>query len=81
MIRLIDKMQLVDAVLKKRYSQASINLILNQPEIEAIPIEWINKWAEKFYKVINGRRHYMGDGYDTVWDMLEDWEKENGKQD
>ena len=43
----------------------------------AIPIEWIEKWSEKFYKVINGTRYYMGDGYDTVWDMLEDWEKEN----
>ena len=50
-----------------------------QPTVEAIPIEWINKWAEKLYKVINGTRYYMGDGYDTVWDMLEDWEKENGK--
>ena len=48
-----------------------------QPTVEAIPIEWINKWGEKFYKVINDRRHYMGDGYDSVWDMLEDWEKEN----
>lgn len=43
----------------------------------AIPLEWIEKWAEKFYKEINGTRFYMGDGYDTVWDMLEDWEKEN----
>ena len=47
---------------------------------KAIPIEWINKWSEKFYKVINGTRYYMGDGYDTVWDMLEDWEKENDLQ-
>lgn len=46
----------------------------------AIPIEWIvNKWAKKFWKVINGKKYYTGDGYDTVWDMIEDWEKENGK--
>ena len=49
------------------------------PTVKAIPIEWIEKWSEKFYKVINGTRYYMGDGYDTVWDMLEDWEKENDK--
>lgn len=51
-----------------------------QPTVEAIPKEWIvNKWAEKFWKVINGKKYYTGDGYDTVWDMIEDWEKENGK--
>ena len=53
------------------------NYVDEMPEVKAIPIEWINKWGEKFYKVINDRRHYMGDGYDSVWDMLEDWEKEN----
>lgn len=46
-------------------------------EVKAIPIDWITKWAEKFYKVINGKRYYMGDGYDTIWDLLEDWEREN----
>lgn len=49
----------------------------NEPTVEAIPIDWITKWAEKFYKVINGKRYYMGDGYDTIWDLLEDWEREN----
>ena len=43
-----------------------------------IPIEWINKWLSKFVKVINGVSFYTGDGYDSVADMLEDWEKENG---
>lgn len=45
---------------------------------QLIPIEWIDKWSEQFYKVRNGKKFYMGEGYDTVWDMLEDWEKENG---
>ena len=53
------------------------NTIANAPTVEAIPIDWITKWAEKFYKVINGKRYYMGDGYDTIWDLLEDWEREN----
>lgn len=48
-----------------------------EPTVEAIPIDWITKWAEKFYTVINGKRYYMGDGYDTIWDLLEDWEREN----
>lgn len=74
---LIDKEKLISDVVERRYSQASMRLIREQPEVEAIPIEWIKQWSEKFYKVINGIRYYMGDGYDSVWDMLEDWEKEN----
>ena len=69
MMRLIDKMQLVDTVLKKRYSQASINLILNQPEIKAVPIEWLKRYEAK-----NGQET-------RLQEALEDWEKENGKQD
>lgn len=42
-----------------------------------IPVEWIEKWGKKFYKNINGKTYYTGDGYDTAWDLLEDWEKEN----
>lgn len=67
MMRLIDKMQLVDTVLKKRYSQASINLILNQPEIEAVPVEWLKKYESK-----NGQET-------RLQEALEDWEKDNGK--
>ena len=70
MMRLIDKMQLVDTVLKKRYSQASINLILNQPEIEAIPIEWILKWACGFIDP-------NSEGYKMAMELVHDWEKEN----
>ena len=67
MIRLIDKMQLVDTVLKKRYSQASINLILNQPEVEAIPIAWLKGYEAKH-------------GQETrLQEALNAWEKENGK--
>lgn len=51
--------------------------IESQPTVEAIPIEWIRQWSEQFYKDINGRVYYTGDGYDTIWDMLKDWEKEN----
>lgn len=43
----------------------------NAPTVEAIPIDWIEK---------NGKRYYMGEGYDTIWDCLEDWEKENERR-
>lgn len=65
-----------DTALENLYRQ-----IREAEEVKAIPIEWIKNWGDKFYKVINGRRYYMGDGYDTVWDMLEDWEKENESRD
>lgn len=55
----------------------SLEQIDNAPTVKAIPIEWIEKWADKFFKVIKGKRFYTGDGYDTVWDMLEDWEQEH----
>ena len=69
-----DIIKMVDYIKKETGYNGDIFINVNA---NAIPIEWIEKWAEKFYKVINGKRYYMGDGYDTVWDMLEDWEKEN----
>ena len=75
MMRLIDKMQLVDAVLKKRYSQASINLILNQPEVEAIPIEWIRQYIKGLRDAIELDSDYSA--YCGVAEMLKCWEKEN----
>lgn len=57
----------------------SADRILEAPIVDAIPIDWISKWSYQFYKYIEGRCYYTGDGYDTVWDLLEAWEKENGK--
>ena len=67
-------LEFVNDLNKKCYyaHQEAIRLINN-----SISIEYIKKWADKFYKVVNGTRYYLGDGYDTVWDLLEDWEKEN----
>ena len=40
--------------------------VVEQPEVEAIPIEWINEYIKKTYE------------YDSVINrMLEQWEKEN----
>lgn len=47
----------------------------DEPDIEAIPIDWINDWAKRTLYDKNGR--YNGEGYDSVWDMLDAWEKEN----
>lgn len=52
-----------------------------QPTVNAVPVEWIKKWAKK-----NGLDCYDYD-YPTeknewwyaIEKMLEDWEKENGK--
>ena len=55
----------------------AVSLLGSAPTVDAIPVDWIEKWQKKFYKVINGKNYYMGDGYDTAWDLLEDWEKEN----
>ena len=46
------------------------------PTVEAIPIEWLEKWWREHFTIDTGYDyflHYLGD-------MLEDWEKENGKE-
>lgn len=37
-------------------------------EVKAIPIDWINKWLRKYGEPI------LDDG---IYNMIEDWEKEN----
>lgn len=85
-MRLIDAAELVKAIENENSGFsisgaeekfARIIQVNMQPTVEAIPIDWITKWSEKFYTVINGKRYYMGDGYDTIWDLLEDWERES----
>lgn len=47
----------------------------NIEEVKAIPIEWLEKWWREHFTIDTGYDyflHYLGD-------MLEDWEKENGK--
>ena len=38
---LIDKEKFIEEVRKRKYSSASIKLIEEQPEVQAIPIDWI----------------------------------------
>lgn len=62
-----------------RYGKLVTDLFDDITTVEAIPKKWINEWLSKFYKEINGVLFYTGDGYDSVEDMLKDWEKENGE--
>ena len=71
-MRLIDKNRLIDDVTDRKYSQASMRLIREQPEVEAIPIEWIKKWEQK------EENYYLFK--DLTRKLIEDWEKENEVQ-
>lgn len=76
-MKLIDKEALLLTLRKKRYSKQSLDLIESQPVVDAIPVAFIENWLNSFMKVINGRTHYCGDGYDSAEDLLEAWRKEN----
>lgn len=53
---------------KKPISLSKIRTLLNkQPQVEAIPIEWIEEWGWK-----NGMSESM-----SLRVMIDDWEKEN----
>lgn len=68
-MRLIDADELMEML--RAYKHCPFGLSIDEvPTVEAIPVEWVKKWA-KFYKVINAKR------YDTIRLMLEEWEKEN----
>ena len=66
----------INCVWDKGYLEC-LKVLDSCPVIRAIPIDWINKWTTTLFKNINGKTYYWGDGYDTVWDMIEAWEKEN----
>lgn len=54
---------------KKPISLSKIRTLLNkQPQVEAIPIEWIKNWMAKSENTYNREQ---------VYEMLKEWEKEN----
>ena len=55
-ILLVDFGRLMADQLHNRININKKTFILDEYIVDAIPIEWIEKWAEKFYKVINGTR-------------------------
>lgn len=61
---LIDKNKLIREVREKSFSKNSIKMIMGQPTVEAIPIEWIKNYANEHMSYI-------------IHKMVENWEKEN----
>ncbi len=65
---LIDKEKFIEEVRKRKYSAASIKLIEEQPEVKAIPVEWIEKY------IWSADTH---EEKETLRKMYISWEKEN----
>jgi hypothetical protein len=70
-MRLIDKDKLINEVSRRNYSQASMRLLREQPEVEAIPIEWIKKKSLEF---LTNRNFRYATDFQEVIDM---WKVEN----
>ena len=64
---LINKYELLKEVAKRKYSAASMRLINEQPEVKAIPIEWLKR-----YEITKGQEV-------RLQDAINDWEKENAR--
>lgn len=54
-----------------------------QPTVEAITVEWIEKYAKRFIELEN-RNYFAYRGFsdigEAILNMLENWEKENGTE-
>lgn len=70
---LINKYELLKEVAKRKYSAASMRLINEQPEVKAIPIEWIRKQIEKALSVDSVDLFYVG----NLKHLIKEWEREN----
>lgn len=67
-MRLVDIDRLVSDYMNKNKSLKNVTWFeLTDYEVKAIPIEWMKKWLGKLKNVYD----------DSVYQMLEDWEKEN----
>lgn len=49
------------------------DIVLDRYIVDAIPVEWIEEWSKKF---VDSRGIYRGEGYDSIWDLLEAWEEQ-----
>ena len=86
MIELIDRIALdkdveyweehSDPRLPEYYDTRDIeDVIASQPVIRAIPLTWIYSWCKN--NLYDEKMRYIGYGCDTIWDMMEAWEKRN----
>lgn len=72
LIEICDKgWRLGSAINTKIYHTVDASDIRSQPTVEAIPIEWIEKWFSQFY----GEQGLEWNRCKRF--MLQDWEKEN----
>ena len=67
----IEKEALLLALRKKRYSKQSLDLIESQPEVDAIPVDWVMAYAK--YRLMPRPVQW----FEAIQIMIEDWEKEN----
>lgn len=57
-----------------KVSHEMMNVFKYQPTVKAIPVEWIEKWLETCIPHYDyDKMTYIAD----VYEMIEDWEKEN----
>lgn len=90
-MRLID----ADKVYEERFTRSKIeegvivhvniieaNKVKNAPTVNAIPIDWIIKWANKncMYCCDYDYPTERTDGWFDINDMVKDWKKENGTE-
>ena len=73
----VDSIDRIDGEQVQIESWVPAKAIQEAPTVEAIPMEWIAQWLLK--NCYNEKGHYIGEGYDTVEDMLEDWRKEENE--
>ena len=71
---LIDKEKFIEEVRKRKYSSASIKLIEEQPEVKAIPIEWL----ERKGMILAANKYDFS--ADVIRIVIKEWKKENDKQ-
>ena len=70
---LIDKEKFIEEVRKRKYSSASIKLIEEQPEVIAIPIEWIQVYLDTKFLPIGQKESIRR--MVSLWE--EEWVKKN----
>ena len=76
-MRLIDKDELLTKVDKEWGLWVEVVNVMYAPEVNAIPIEWIEKYIEEVNIRDYGTIFIQPCG--SITQMLKDWEKENEK--
>ena len=82
MARLIDAEKLEEALVGRLpYQYITERVVKSMPTIEAIPIEWLLRWAEdRYFLMTTSDGHYLGKLYYSPMfkDAVKDWHEERG---